>query len=118
MKQYNTSAEVRAIFEKAYFILTTSVIRANYLRDQAKKIKHSKNVHTWINRMNKKDELLRIADFTENRGRKIFGSIVDFQGKVVNWRHNTSDGQPIFDIQLSITNISTNELNRAKELAY
>lgn len=113
----NTSAEFTALFNRANIILSACVLRADMLRAKAGKIKHSKNVNTWIARMNEKDNLLNIADRTETRGRKVWGCITDFKGKYVNYRHITTDNTPIFDIILNAGSKYEQNLPTAKKLA-
>jgi hypothetical protein len=112
------SQQLTEVFIRANVILSASVLRADKLRQQAKDIKHTTNTATWIKNMAKKDQLLLRAERTEMRGRKVWDSVVSFQGKYVNWKHLTSDNKPIFDIQLSISDMYETILPKAKKLAY
>jgi len=111
------TTELKALFIKAYTILTASVLRAEKLRNEAKNIKRTNNVKLWIDRMNKKDELLRRADIVENRGRKIWASVGDYQGKYVNWRNVTNDGDSIYFLWVNTTDQYNAILPTAKKIA-
>lgn len=112
-----TAADLLKIFNKAHTILTASVLRADHLRRKAdilKRSKHSDKRHLEI--INKADQLTEAADRTESRGRKIWASITNFQGKYINWRNLTKDGQQIYSLWTSAINYDNN-LKTAQKIA-
>lgn len=117
----DTAAELLKIFNKAHTILTASILRADHLRNKAEQLTANrfgpwKNVNKWIELNNKADSLKRAADRTESRGRKVWASITDFQGKYINWRHNTKDDQQIYSLWTSGINYDNN-LKAAQKIA-
>lgn len=117
----DTAAELLKIFNKAHTILTASTLRADHLRKQAEQITARrfgppKNINKWIEASNKADSLKRAADRTESRGRKVWASVTDFQGKYINGRHNTKDDQQIYSLWTAGINYDNN-LKAAQKIA-
>jgi hypothetical protein len=116
-----TAAELLKIFNKAHTILTASVLRADHLRNKAEQLTANrfgpwKNVNKWIEISNKADNLKRAADTTESRGRKVWAAVTDFQGKYINWRNLTKDGQQIYSLWTDAINYDNN-LKAAQKIA-
>lgn len=117
----DTAAELLKIFNKAHIILTASILRAEHLRNKAEQITGNrfgpwKNVSKWIEGSNQADKLKREADRTETRGRNVWASVTDFQGKYINWRNLTKDGQQIYNLRTAGINYDNN-LKAAQKIA-
>ena len=98
--------ELIAAFNKAYGILSISVLRARMIREQASNMKYPKSsVKRQIDYINKKYWLEKEADRVEARGRAVWALTTDFQGKYVGWRHLTENNNSIFELTMNISKI-------------
>lgn len=117
-KKANTAEQLQKIFNRANIILSACCLRANDLRRKADILSRAKVCSKKIFEVIAKvDEMQLRAERIEARGRKVWDSVTSYQGKYVNWRELTEDGQPIFDMILNIGISYEKNLPAARKLA-